>query len=202
VERVCGPIVATGVTRVLKTRVTPETKARVAEVTQEQRLNIRKATLRGWRAEFARHLRAQGIAANATERAVRVEPRTHKLDGIYRASIRGHSTHMRACSASMAADLNRGNLRIEPGTFRLAQTRKSVESGWGAIADMLVTQGQLELATQVQRFLDHMPRPRTDREGIRRELCHRVPAHEVRDTREPVRALQALSPTLVSGDLP
>lgn len=35
------------------------------------RLNIRKATLRGWREEFARHLRAQGIEANATRRAVR-----------------------------------------------------------------------------------------------------------------------------------
>jgi hypothetical protein len=32
-----------------------------------KRLNIRKATLRGWRRQFAAHLRAQGIAANATE---------------------------------------------------------------------------------------------------------------------------------------
>jgi hypothetical protein len=37
----------------------------------EARLNIRKATLRGWREEFARHLRAQGIEANATRRVVR-----------------------------------------------------------------------------------------------------------------------------------
>ena len=36
-----------------------------------RRLNIRKATLRGWRRDFAAQLRAQGIAANATERAVR-----------------------------------------------------------------------------------------------------------------------------------
>src|ERR1700683_629726 len=35
------------------------------------RLNIRKATLREWRREFARHLRAQGISANATDKAVR-----------------------------------------------------------------------------------------------------------------------------------
>lgn len=38
---------------------------------QGVRLNIRKATLRGWREEFARHLRAQGIEANATRRAAR-----------------------------------------------------------------------------------------------------------------------------------
>src|SRR5665213_616275 len=40
-----------------------------------RRLNIRKATLRGWRQQFAAHLRAQGIAANATERAVRGQVR-------------------------------------------------------------------------------------------------------------------------------
>src|SRR6202050_3390219 len=40
------------------------------------RLNIRKATLREWRREFARHLRALGVAANATERGVRGESRS------------------------------------------------------------------------------------------------------------------------------
>lgn len=38
---------------------------------QGVRLNIRKETLRGWREEFTRHLRAQGVQANATRRAVR-----------------------------------------------------------------------------------------------------------------------------------
>lgn len=38
---------------------------------QGPRLNIRTATLRGWREEFARHLRAQGIEANATRWAAR-----------------------------------------------------------------------------------------------------------------------------------
>jgi hypothetical protein len=40
-----------------------------------RRLNIRKATLRGWRRNFATQLRAQGVAANATERAVRGQVR-------------------------------------------------------------------------------------------------------------------------------
>src|SRR5690606_14193374 len=39
------------------------------------RLNIRKGTLRHWRSQFARHLRGLGVAANATERAVRGEGR-------------------------------------------------------------------------------------------------------------------------------
>jgi hypothetical protein len=47
-----------------------------------QRLNIRKATLREWRREFARHLREQGVAANASERAVRGVNKPQKLDGM------------------------------------------------------------------------------------------------------------------------
>ena len=47
------------------------------------RLNIRKETLRHWRQEFARHFRAQGVAANATQRAV-PEKRRSKVPGIYR----------------------------------------------------------------------------------------------------------------------
>ena len=38
---------------------------------QGVRLNIKKATLRHWRSEFARNLRLLGVDANATERAVR-----------------------------------------------------------------------------------------------------------------------------------
>ena len=38
---------------------------------QGVRLNIRKGTLREWRSKFAHHLRQHGVAANATERAVR-----------------------------------------------------------------------------------------------------------------------------------
>jgi hypothetical protein len=38
---------------------------------QGERLNIKKATLRHWRSEFARNLRLLGVEANATERAVR-----------------------------------------------------------------------------------------------------------------------------------
>src|ERR1700733_10532996 len=62
---------------------------------QGVRLHIRKATLREWRREFARHLRALGVAANATERAVRGQGQSPKLDGIYRAEQRGDSRRTR-----------------------------------------------------------------------------------------------------------
>jgi len=42
---------------------------------QGERLNIRKATLRQWREEFATQLRRVGVAANATPRFVRGETR-------------------------------------------------------------------------------------------------------------------------------
>lgn len=48
------------------------------------RFNIRKATLREWQRDFAAALRMQGVASNATERAVRGAVRNHKPDGIYR----------------------------------------------------------------------------------------------------------------------
>jgi hypothetical protein len=55
-----------------------------AESEQGERLNIRKTTLRHWRRQFAENLQELGIAANATERAVRGESRTPKKNGIYR----------------------------------------------------------------------------------------------------------------------
>lgn len=74
----------------------------VVKAVSEQggRLHTTPATLRDWRREFARHLRDQCIAANATQRAVRGETRIHKHDAIYRAQLRGDSTHTRAQSVS------------------------------------------------------------------------------------------------------
>lgn len=57
-----------------------------AESEQGERLNIRKATLRQWRQQFAENLRELGISANATARAVRrrdpdAEERRHLPSG-------------------------------------------------------------------------------------------------------------------------
>jgi len=131
-----------------------------------ERLNIRKASLREWRREFARHLRDQGIAANATERAVRGESRTHKIDGIYRATLRGNSTHTRDRVDRTASLLHGGDISVEPGKTVLIETRKAVERGWQATSKALIAQGHLELAAAVQRFLTQMRPPRTDREQL------------------------------------
>jgi hypothetical protein len=137
---------------------------------QGVRLNISKATLRGWRREFARHLRQQGIEANATDRAVRGQIRTSKLDGIYRAALRGESTHARDRAESVAAESLRGSLQAEAGKGRLIETRREVVLGWRASTDILLAQGHVELAAQVGRFLDEMPPARTERERILEQL--------------------------------
>jgi hypothetical protein len=149
----------------------------VVKAVSEQgvRLNIRKATLRKWRGEFARHLRVQGIAANATERAVRGEIRTRKLDGIYRAALRGGSTHLRARTESVASRLLEGDLQAGHGKATMLSTRRDVERGWLEVGDMLVAQGYTNLAAQVTRFVGAMPVPKTESERIAAELRSRAP---------------------------
>lgn len=141
---------------------------------QGQRLNIRKATLREWRREFAQHLREEGIAANATERAVRGESRTHKKDGIYRPALTGNSTHMRLRAQALAAEGLCGNPPLETGKPGILKTRRLVEDGWRAASAILEAQGERELALQVLRFVDQMPPPQTEKELLRTKIMPRV----------------------------
>lgn len=141
---------------------------------QGTRINIRKETLREWRRQFAIHLRAQGIAANATERAVRGATNARKLDGIYRAMRAGRSTHMRARAESVGAALRAGSVEIEQGRERLLDTRQNVLQGWNAVRETLRTGGREGLATEVQRFVAGMPPPRTEREWMALGLTQRA----------------------------
>ena len=146
-----------------------------------QRLNIRKATLREWRAEFARHLRALGVPANATQRQVRGETCPRKADGIYRASLRGESTHMRERAEVVARELKTGDLRVEPGKAKLLRTHNDVRRGWLAVSDILTQEKQPELAAQVRRYADQMSPPLTDKEYMAANLlehARKLRAHE------------------------
>lgn len=154
----------------------------VVKAVSEQgvRLNIRKATLRDWRREFARHLRTHGIEANATERAVRGVNCTSKTDGIYRATQRGDSTFMRKRAEIVAAELQSGALAIESGKSTIANTREDVERGWGVVARVLSEQNQQALAAQVGNFVDRMPELKTDKEQLAAAL--RQSLNKSRDT--------------------
>jgi hypothetical protein len=138
---------------------------------QGQRLHIRKATLREWRSEFARHLRELGVAANATPRYVRGETGLRKPDGIYRASLRGESTYMRERAEAVALELAQGKLRIEPGKGRLVSTRNEVRRAWLAIGDILIRERQPELAAHIRRFSEEMASPQTEKEWIAANLA-------------------------------
>ena len=153
---------------------------------QGERLNIRKATLREWRQEFARHLREQGIGANATERAVRGQTQASKTDGIYRTSQRRESTYWRERAESVARELRNGNIRAEPGKANLLQTRRDVEHGWRAASQILEREGQPALAAEVNRFVERMPPPRTEKEEIAKKLRELVRAKHI-DDQQPIR---------------
>lgn len=162
----------------------PHVHAVVKAVSEQgMRLNITKATLREWRSEFARHLRLQGIEANATERAVRGAVMAHKSDGIYRAARRGASTHMRLRVASIAAELEAGKLQVESSKHKLLQTRADVLRGWGVMKGLLERQGQSQLATDVARFTASMVSPGTERELIARKLIQRAQESGPREVR-------------------
>src|SRR5205807_383759 len=129
---------------------------------QGERLNIRKATLREWRQDFARYLRDFGVEANATERAVRGEVRPQKATAIHRAMLRGESTLYRERAESVGRELVKGEIRIEPGKATLLETRKNVELGWRTVSDALEREGHHALAAQVNRFVEQMQPPRTE----------------------------------------
>jgi hypothetical protein len=148
----------------------------VVKAVSEQgvRLHIRKATLREWRSEFARHLRELGVSANATPRYVRGETGLRKPDGIYRASLRGESTYMRERAEAVAQELAQGRLRVEQGKASLVNTRNEVRRAWLEVGDILIRERQPELAAHVRRFADQMAPPLTEKEWVATTMVERV----------------------------
>jgi hypothetical protein len=137
---------------------------------QGERLNIRKATLREWREEFASHLRRVGIAANATPRFVRGETRPRKTDGIYRAARRGASIHMRDRVEAAAIALREADQAGDPAKLRVRETRQGLEHGWLATSDVLRSHGQSALADRTRQFVRNLPPARTEREWLMARL--------------------------------
>src|ERR1700683_2533732 len=150
---------------------------------QGERLNIRKTTLRCWRREFARNLRALGVAANATERAVRGKSRPPKRDGIYRAMERGHSTWWQERVATLSQADWKTRVAEWESKETLLHTRKAVQSGWIAAATLLDRTTSGHLGDHVLQFLGRMVPPRTENELLRSDLL-RTPQRLLRPDRE------------------
>lgn len=144
---------------------------------QGERLYVRKATLREWRADFAKELRARGVAANATTRAVRGQSRDSKKTPIYRATLRKSSTFTTKRAQDVGNEIRRGRLTRESGKSTLLSTRAVVIREWERTAKHLDTAGERLLAGDVRSFLRTLPPPRTDREwvaaGILAEIARR-----------------------------
>ena len=127
-----------------------------------KRLNIRKETLREWRGEFAANLRELGVAANATERAVRGKSEAWKRDGIYRAAQRGESTYLQKIVRQSAAGAPGEHPRNDTGLDVLLRTRESVIKGYREVSENLRADGYAGLASDVDAFIASMPPARAD----------------------------------------
>ncbi len=158
----------------------PHVHAVVKAVSEQGvRLHIKKATLRFWRHEFARHLRAQGVEANATERSVRGQSRTSQPDPIYRTAERGCSYHVAERARKVLQELAAGGVAIEAAP-QLRKTRSMVVRGWEAIADALRRDGRQQLADEVERFAGRMQPVRTDKEWWARKFVEAARRSPVR----------------------
>ncbi len=131
-----------------------------------QRLHIDKQRLREWREDFARLMREQGIAANATMRAVRGENKKYPREKIFKAQRYGNSTALHDRVIGIANELSRSRTIADPVRDRLLETRKSLVSAWMRAAEVLDAQGEIILAGDVRYFVKHMPPVLTDRQRL------------------------------------
>jgi hypothetical protein len=140
---------------------------------QGRRLNIRKATLRSWRSQFAANLRELGVAANATERAVRGQTRSHKSSGIYRAGQRQDSSHIRKRQEQVLRETQEGRQLQDAGHLVMDRTRQEVVAGWRNVETRLRESGNQALADEVGSFVKQLPPVQTEKELLADELLHR-----------------------------
>jgi hypothetical protein len=131
-----------------------------------RRLHIDKQLLRDWREDFARLMREQGIAANATPRAIRGENKKKTRNEIFKAQRYGKSTALRDRVIGIAQELTRSKTVADPARERLLETRKSLVSTWMKAAEVLDAQGEMILAGDVRYFAGHLPPVLTDRQRL------------------------------------
>lgn len=137
-----------------------------------RRLHIDKAMLREWREDFARLMREQGVAANATPRVLRGRPKGG-LDSI-QGLKRSKAQLLRDKMQSIASELSSTGTVRDPARPGLLQTRKLVVDGWMKVASALDAQGQEVLAGDVRYFAKNLPPVLTDRERLAAEFLQYV----------------------------
>jgi hypothetical protein len=137
-----------------------------------RRLHIDKQLLRDWREHFAQLMREQGIAANATPRAIRGKNKKSHREGIFKAQFYGKSKSavMRERVLGVATELTRSRTVEDRARARLLETRKSLVSTWMKAAEVLDEQGEEVLAGDVRYFAQRLPPVLTDRQRLAAQL--------------------------------
>ena len=158
-----------------------------AESEEGRRLHIDKAMLRAWREDFARLMRGQGIAANATPRVIRGRNKGKTRDAIYRARQRGASNVVRERVTDIAKQLILTGSFHDPARAKLLETRKAVLNGWLDIADALDLQRETVLAGDVRHFARHLPAVFTDRQKLAQQFAQHLWATDREATLPPTR---------------
>ena len=149
-----------------------------AEGLDASRLHIDKAMLREWRHDFARMMRDQGIAANATPRAVRGRSKGGERHGRYRTKRRRTSHAHREKVEGVARELATSGTIRDPAHAKLAETRKAVVAGWLGVAALLDKQGEVALAGEIRQFVKNLAPVLTDRERLAAEFLRHVKAQK------------------------
>lgn len=157
-----------------------------AEDEDGKRLYIRKGTLRTWRERFAAELRARGIDANATPRAERgISLKAHsaaewhidkRSEDEQRRGKEGRtiSTAKLARFIEAAKELDEGATEPKPWEVAMAARRRDELRKLEQSAARLRQEGDVDLADQVERFMQDMPPLDTERRQMQRALAERV----------------------------
>ena len=118
-----------------------------AESEHGRRLNIDREMLRQWREDFARLMREQGIAANASSRLLRGKNKVKTKDSMYRVQHHGTSRAVRDRVTQVVRELTLTGTLHDPAKSQLNQTRKAKVDAWTRTADQLDAQGEATLVS-------------------------------------------------------
>lgn len=157
-----------------------------------QRLNPRKADLAAWRERFAEELRSRGVEAEATPRRARGITRKsertplRKLRERYE-SGRGAMSRRQRSAYAEAARLLAGSVAAEAWDRAIQARQQRIRRLYLAQARLLQASddaGERRLGRDVERFLQEMPAPDTERLALARRLRGLGARAQVRDERQ------------------
>ena len=91
------------------------------------------------------------------------------------------------------ADATEVHIDLDAGNRQII-TRAEVDHGWRAVSEILVGEGQSELATQVEQFIERMKPMRTEREHIVQGLIEQMRKCETATFQNDARAGDGATP--------